>query len=61
MVTEPNVGSETLKIKTTAVKRDGKWYLDGQKVRSAGCQRESPLKISRFGLPPHRWLLMPLY
>lgn len=32
MITEPNVGSETLKIKTRAEKRGNKWIVNGQKV-----------------------------
>lgn len=32
MITEPNVGSETLKIKTTARKEGKKWIINGQKV-----------------------------
>src|SRR5574340_713346 len=31
-VTEPTTGSDTTKIKTTAVKKDGRWVVDGQKV-----------------------------
>jgi acyl-CoA dehydrogenase len=31
-VTEPTTGTDTTKIKTTAVKRDGRWVVNGQKV-----------------------------
>lgn len=31
-VTEPNTGSDTTKLKTTAVKKDGRWLINGQKV-----------------------------
>jgi acyl-CoA dehydrogenase len=31
-VTEPTTGSDTTKLKTTAVKRDGRWVINGQKV-----------------------------
>ncbi|MCZ2105501.1 MAG: acyl-CoA/acyl-ACP dehydrogenase [Comamonadaceae bacterium] len=31
-VTEPTTGSDTTQLKTTAVKRDGRWVVDGQKV-----------------------------
>jgi len=31
-VTEPGTGTDTTKIKTTAVKKDGRWVVDGQKV-----------------------------
>ena len=31
-VTEPTTGSDTTKLKTTAVKRDGRWVVNGQKV-----------------------------
>ena len=31
-VTEPGTGSDTTKLKTTAVRRDGRWVVDGQKV-----------------------------
>ena len=31
-VTEPSTGSDTTKLKTTAVKKDGRWLINGQKV-----------------------------
>ena len=31
-VTEPGTGTDTTKIKTTAVERDGRWVVNGQKV-----------------------------
>ena len=31
-VTEPTTGTDTTKIKTSAVKRDGRWVVNGQKV-----------------------------
>lgn len=31
-VTEPTTGTDTTKIKTTAVKKDGRWVVNGQKV-----------------------------
>ncbi len=31
-VTEPTTGSDTTKLKTTAVRRDGRWVVNGQKV-----------------------------
>ena len=31
-VTEPTTGSDTTQLKTTAVKKDGRWVLNGQKV-----------------------------
>ena len=31
-VTEPGTGSDTTQLKTTAVKKDGRWVVDGQKV-----------------------------
>ncbi len=31
-VTEPTTGSDTTKLKTTAVKKDGRWVVNGQKV-----------------------------
>ena len=31
-VTEPSTGSDTTKLKTTAVKKDGRWVINGQKV-----------------------------
>ena len=31
-VTEPTTGSDTSKLKTTAVKKDGRWVVNGQKV-----------------------------
>jgi len=31
-VTEPSTGTDTTKIKTTAVKKDGRWVVNGQKV-----------------------------
>jgi acyl-CoA dehydrogenase len=31
-VTEPTTGSDTTKLKTTAVKKDGRWVINGQKV-----------------------------
>ena len=31
-VTEPTTGSDTTKLKTTAVKKDGRWLINGQKV-----------------------------
>jgi acyl-CoA dehydrogenase len=31
-VTEPTTGTDTTKIRTTAVRRDGRWVVDGQKV-----------------------------
>jgi acyl-CoA dehydrogenase len=31
-VTEPSTGTDTTKIKTTAVKKDGRWVVSGQKV-----------------------------
>ena len=31
-VTEPSTGTDTTKIKTSAVKRDGRWVVNGQKV-----------------------------
>ncbi len=31
-VTEPTTGSDTTKLKTTAVKRHGRWVINGQKV-----------------------------
>src|SRR5690606_25699457 len=31
-VTEPTTGSDTTKLKTTAVKREGRWVVNGQKV-----------------------------
>jgi len=37
MITEPNVGLETLKLKTKAEKRGGKWVINGSKVRKRSC------------------------
>ena len=31
-VTEPTTGSDTTKLKTSAVKKDGRWVINGQKV-----------------------------
>ena len=31
-VTEPTTGSDTTKLKTMAVKKDGRWVINGQKV-----------------------------
>jgi acyl-CoA dehydrogenase len=31
-VTEPSTGSDTTQLKTTAVKKDGRWVINGQKV-----------------------------
>ena len=31
-VTEPSTGSDTTKLKTTAVQKDGRWVVNGQKV-----------------------------
>ena len=31
-VTEPTTGSDTTRLKTTAVKQDGRWVINGQKV-----------------------------
>ncbi|MCP5328402.1 MAG: acyl-CoA dehydrogenase family protein [Steroidobacteraceae bacterium] len=31
-VTEPTTGSDTTKLKTSAVKKDGRWIINGQKV-----------------------------
>ncbi len=31
-VTEPTTGSDTTKLRTTAVKKDGRWVINGQKV-----------------------------
>ncbi len=31
-VTEPTTGSDTTKLKTTAVRKDGRWVINGQKV-----------------------------
>ena len=31
-VTEPTTGSDTTRLKTTAVKKDGRWVINGQKV-----------------------------
>ena len=31
-VTEPSTGSDTTKLKTTAVKKEGRWVINGQKV-----------------------------
>ncbi|WP_298233820.1 acyl-CoA dehydrogenase family protein [uncultured Azohydromonas sp.] len=31
-VTEPTTGSDTTRLKTTAVKKDGRWVVNGQKV-----------------------------
>lgn len=31
-VTEPTTGSDTTQLKTTAVKKDGRWVINGQKV-----------------------------
>ena len=31
-VTEPTTGTDTTKLKTTAVKKDGRWVVNGQKV-----------------------------
>jgi acyl-CoA dehydrogenase len=31
-VTEPTTGTDTTKIKTTAVKKDDRWVINGQKV-----------------------------
>jgi acyl-CoA dehydrogenase len=31
-VTEPTTGTDTTKIKTTAVRKDGRWVINGQKV-----------------------------
>ncbi len=31
-VTEPTTGSDTTQLKTTAVKKDGRWVIHGQKV-----------------------------
>ena len=31
-VTEPSAGSDTTKLKTTAVKKEGRWVINGQKV-----------------------------
>ena len=31
-VTEPSTGTDTTKIKTTALKKDGRWVVNGQKV-----------------------------
>src|SRR4029453_4374457 len=31
-VTEPTTGTDTTKIKTTAVRKDGRWVVNGQKV-----------------------------
>jgi len=31
-VTEPTTGSDTTRLKTSAVKRDGRWVINGQKV-----------------------------
>ncbi|PWN33427.1 acyl-CoA dehydrogenase NM domain-like protein [Meira miltonrushii] len=38
MITEPNVGSETLKIKTTARKEGNKWIINGQKIWTSSAQ-----------------------
>lgn len=31
-VTEPTTGSDTTKLKTTAIRKDGRWVINGQKV-----------------------------
>jgi acyl-CoA dehydrogenase len=38
MITEPNVGSETLKIKTRATKSGNKWRVNGQKIWTSSAQ-----------------------
>ena len=37
-VTEPTTGSDTTKLKTMAVKKDGRWVVNGQKVWSSRIQ-----------------------
>lgn len=38
MITEPNVGLETLKIKTRAEKRGDKWVINGSKIWTSSAQ-----------------------
>lgn len=37
-VTEPTTGSDTTKLKTAAVKKDGRWVINGQKVWTSRVQ-----------------------
>ena len=37
-VTEPSTGSDTTKLKTSAVRRDGRWVVNGQKVWTSRVQ-----------------------
>ena len=56
-VTEPTTGSDTTQLKTTAVKKNGRWVINGQKVWSSGAQfSEWGLLIARSdrSAPKHK-------
>jgi acyl-CoA dehydrogenase len=42
-VTEPTTGSDTTRLKTTAVKKDGRWVINGQKVWTSRVQHSDLL------------------
>ena len=49
-ITEPDAGSNTHNIKTSAVRKDGKWVINGQKVWTTGFnQSEKVLLLTRTG------------
>ncbi len=50
-VTEPTTGSDTTKLKTTAVRKDGRWVVNGQKVWISRVQHSDLLILLARTMP----------
>jgi alkylation response protein AidB-like acyl-CoA dehydrogenase len=58
---EPNAGSDLASLETRAVKRDGKWVLNGQKIWSSGAHySDGSFLLARTDseAPPHKGIGM---
>lgn len=52
-VTEPTTGSDTTKLKTTAVKKEGRWVINGQKVWISRIQHSDLMILLARTTPLH--------
>jgi len=53
-LTEPDAGSNTLNIKTTALKKEGRWLINGDKTFISGADRASVMVIVARTTPKNK-------